>query len=145
MGHDCFFFWDVSYSYVTIHEHAIHLLQGKVVLAHSHLGHDSFIFGTCLIHIRDVTYSYLGHASFFLGHASFFFGHDSFIFGNPWCVLLLLQGEVAWDFFTEGYEPLRLSAVYPRPHTRVRNNSVAIILSFSGVLHPGCNPNRSLL
>jgi len=100
--------------------------------------HASFIFATLLIHTWDIPH-------FFWDMPHFFFGHESFVCGNPWCVLLLLQGEVAWDFFTEGYEPLRLSAVYPRPHTRVRNNSVAIILSFSGVLHPGCNPNRFLL
>ena len=53
-----------------------------------------------------------------------------------------VQGEVTWDFFTEGYEPLRISTIYPRPHTRVRHDTVAIIVGFSGSVHAACNVNR---
>jgi hypothetical protein len=37
---------------------------------------------------------------------------------------------------------MRITAIYPRPHTRVRHDTVVIILGFSGSVHPGCNPNR---
>lgn len=48
-----------------------------------------------------------------------------------------LPGAVKWDFFTEGYTPLRLTAAYPRPHARVRPKTGCVVVSFSKALCRG--------
>lgn len=56
-----------------------------------------------------------------------------------------VQGVFEWDMFTEGYQPLRVTAVYPRPHSRVRccntrGSENAIIVSFSNDILPTARP-----
>lgn len=47
-----------------------------------------------------------------------------------------VQGHIAWDFFTVGYKPLRITAIYPRPHSRVPP-STPIVISFNRELYRG--------
>lgn len=51
-------------------------------------------------------------------------------------------GELKWDFFTSGYSPLRVTGVYPRPHSRVTTDTVCIIVSFSAPLHASYEPEE---
>jgi hypothetical protein len=58
-----------------------------------------------------------------------------------------VQGVLEWDFFTAGYQPLRVTAVYPRPHSRVRCSSQrgaenAVIVSFSNDILPSARPGQ---
>ncbi|KAJ1491254.1 hypothetical protein T484DRAFT_1883043, partial [Baffinella frigidus] len=48
-----------------------------------------------------------------------------------------VEGALSWSFFTEGYEPLRVTAVYPRPYSRVRPKGTPIVVSFSRDLFRG--------
>mmetsp|Transcript_14392 Transcript_14392/g.49154 ORF Transcript_14392/g.49154 Transcript_14392/m.49154 type:complete len:558 (-) Transcript_14392:294-1967(-) len=50
-----------------------------------------------------------------------------------------IHGVLSWDFFTEGYEPLRISAIYPRPHSRVACGTCVIAISFNFPLSPSCS------
>mmetsp|Transcript_18012 Transcript_18012/g.59159 ORF Transcript_18012/g.59159 Transcript_18012/m.59159 type:complete len:447 (-) Transcript_18012:1195-2535(-) len=42
-----------------------------------------------------------------------------------------VEGDVCWDFFTAGYLPLRVTAIYPRPYSRVRPRNTPIVISFN--------------
>ena len=46
-----------------------------------------------------------------------------------------VQGWLQWDFFTHGYVPLRLTAVYPTPYTKVRFHLTA---EFHRCVRPLC-------
>jgi len=50
-----------------------------------------------------------------------------------------IHGCLNWDFFTEGYEPLRISAIYPRPHSRVACGTCVVAVSFNFPLSPSCS------
>lgn len=41
------------------------------------------------------------------------------------------RSSFTWTFYTMGYKPLRLTAVYPRPHSRVGPGTVGVILRFN--------------
>jgi len=58
---------------------------GKIIAkSHSCFGHDSFVFGTKLLRIWDMTHSYVGHDAFSktIVKSHSYSGHDSFIFGT---------------------------------------------------------------
>ena len=48
-----------------------------------------------------------------------------------------VEGIARWDFFTVGYKPLRVTSVYPRPHSRVRPRHTPLIISFNRPLYRG--------
>eukprot|EP00802_Teleaulax_amphioxeia_P006592 Tamp_06596.p1 GENE.Tamp_06596~~Tamp_06596.p1 ORF type:complete len:687 (-),score=57.34 Tamp_06596:479-2539(-) len=49
-----------------------------------------------------------------------------------------MQGWFSWNFFTQGYEPLRITAVHPLPHSSVCAQRAVVVVQFSGDLHPAC-------
>jgi|LauGreSuBDMM15SN_2_FD.fasta_scaffold1333520_1 hypothetical protein len=39
-----------------------------------------------------------------------------------------VQGWFSWHFYTEGYEPLRIAAVHPLPHSSVSAQRAVIVI-----------------
>jgi len=104
-------------------ERRVTLLTDVCGISHSHVRHDSFMYGTWLIHTWDMTHSYVGHDSFIRGtwlihtwdmtHS--YVGHNAFIRGTwlihtwatystslrcvcPFPALWKVRGMTHWDF-----------------------------------------------
>jgi len=96
-------------------------------MTHSYLGHDSFIFGTWLIHMWDITYSYVGHDSFVSRpwlirmwdnvHTSAPSVFDSFTF-KTWPIHIwdMTHSHLRHDPFTFGTWPIHIVGHYLAIH-----------------------------
>mmetsp|Transcript_18255 Transcript_18255/g.59953 ORF Transcript_18255/g.59953 Transcript_18255/m.59953 type:complete len:331 (+) Transcript_18255:925-1917(+) len=53
-----------------------------------------------------------------------------------------VHGSISWNFFTSGYSPLRLTAIFPRPSSRVTVESAVIVIKFDREIHMGEHVNQ---
>jgi len=53
-----------------------------------------------------------------------------------------VHGSISWNFFTVGYNPLRLTAIFPRPSSRVSVESAVIVIKFDREIHLGDQANQ---